>query len=134
VNRIARAIAAGDRIFQILDARRTITDEPGATPLEMEGLVEFHDVSFRYSKGAGEALDDVSFTAQPGQITALVGPTGSGKSSAVGLIPRFYDVTGGAVTIDGRDVREITLASLRSQIGIVLQESFLFSMTIRENI
>lgn len=134
VNRIARAIAAGDRIFEILDARRIIQDEPDARPIDMQGHVEFHDVSFRYSKGAAEALDEVSFTAKPGQITALVGPTGSGKSSAVGLIPRFYDVTGGQVTIDGRDVRQITLESLRAQIGIVMQESFLFSMTVRENI
>ncbi|HWV23850.1 MAG TPA: ABC transporter ATP-binding protein [Thermomicrobiales bacterium] len=134
VNRIARAIAAGDRIFEVLDARRIIKDEPDARPLAMQGLVEFQDVSFRYAKGAADALEHVSFTATPGQITALVGPTGSGKSSAIGLIPRFYDVTSGQVTIDSRDVRQITLESLRSQIGIVMQESFLFSMTVRENI
>lgn len=135
VNRIARAIAAGDRIFEVLDAKRIIQDEPDATPMpDMRGVVEFHDVSFSYAKSAADALNGVSFEAHPGQITALVGPTGSGKSSTMGLIPRFYDVTGGEVTIDGRDIRQITLDSLRAQIGIVMQESFLFSMTVRENI
>ena len=135
VNRMARAIASGDRIFEILDTKRSIRDAPDATPMpNMRGVVEFHDVSFGYAKGTTGALHHVSFQARPGQITALVGPTGSGKSSVVSLIPRFYDVAGGQVTIDGRDVRSITLSSLRSQIGIVMQESFLFSMTVRENI
>ncbi|HEV2074349.1 MAG TPA: ABC transporter ATP-binding protein [Thermomicrobiales bacterium] len=135
VNRMARAIASGDRIFEILDTKRSIKDAPDATTMpDMRGVVEFHDVSFGYAKGKADALHHVSFQARPGQITALVGPTGSGKSSVVSLIPRFYDVAEGQVTIDGRDVRSITLSSLRSQIGIVMQESFLFSMTVRENI
>lgn len=135
VNRVARAIASAERIFEILDTKPAIRDLPDAKPMpDMCGVVEFHDVSFGYAKGTTGALQNVSFTAHPGQITALVGPTGSGKSSVVGLIPRFYDTTSGTVTIDGVDVRSITLRSLRSQIGIVMQESFLFSMTVRENI
>lgn len=135
VNRVARAIASGERIFEILDTKVSIRDNPGATPLEnMRGVVEFHDVTFGYQKGGAPAIHNVTFEAHPGQITALVGPTGGGKSSVVSLIPRFYDPASGTVTIDGRDVREITLRSLRSQIGFVMQESFLFSMTVRENI
>jgi ATP-binding cassette, subfamily B, multidrug efflux pump len=135
VNRVARAIASGERIFEILDTKVSIRDNPGATPLEdMRGVVEFRDVTFGYQKGGSPALHNVTFEAHPGQITALVGPTGGGKSSIVSLIPRFYDPASGTVTIDGRDVREITLRSLRSQIGFVMQESFLFSMTVRENI
>lgn len=135
VNRVARAIASAERIFEILDTKPAIRDLPGAKPMtDMRGVVEFHDVSFSYAKGKTPALENVSFTACPGQITALVGPTGAGKSSIVSLIPRYYDTTSGTVTIDGVDVRNITLASLRSQIGIVMQESFLFSMTVRENI
>lgn len=134
VNRIARAIASGERIFEILDGKPNIQNQPGAAPLEMQGHVAFRDVSFQYRKRGAEALSHVSFEAHPNQITALVGPTGSGKSSVIGLIPRFYDANSGAVTIDGRDVREIDLDSLRGQVGIVMQDSFLFSMTIRENI
>ena len=134
VNRVARAIASAERIFEILDTRPAVADLPGARPRQLEGVVRFEDVSFRYARGRTEALSHVSFEARPGQITAIVGPTGSGKSTAVSLIPRFYDPTAGRVTIDGVDVREITLRSLRAQIGIVMQESFLFSMTVRENI
>lgn len=134
VNRIARAIASGERIFEILDAKPAIQNPPNVAPIDMQGHVAFHDVSFRYRKRSAEALSNVSFAAHPNQITALVGPTGSGKSSIIGLIPRFYDVNSGSVTVDGRDVREIDLDSLRSQVGIVMQDSFLFSMTIRENI
>src|SRR5699024_353874 len=135
VNRIARAIAGGDRIFEILDRKPSIADLPGARPMEeMHGVVTFDHVSFAYMGGHAEALDDVSFEARPGQIVALVGPTGAGKSSVVNLIPRFYEPTSGSVRIDGVDVREITLESLRSHIGVVMQESFLFSMTVRENI
>lgn len=134
VNRVARAIASGERIFEILDTKPGIQNAPDATPIAMQGNVEFRDVSFRYRKRGAEALSHVSFAAHPDQITALVGPTGSGKSSVISLIPRFYDVQSGAITIDDRDVREIELDSLRHQIGIVMQDSFLFSMTIRENI
>lgn len=134
VNRIARAIASGERIFEILDAKPAISNPENAQPLQMQGHVQFNDVTFQYRKRGAEALSHVSFEAHPDQMTALVGPTGSGKSSVIGLIPRFYDVNTGSVTIDGHDVREIDLGSLRSQVGIVMQDSFLFSMTIRENI
>jgi ATP-binding cassette subfamily B protein len=135
VNRIARALASGERIFEVLDRKPAIADLPGARPMDaMRGVVTFDHVSFIYKGSRADALDDVSFEAHPGQIVALVGPTGSGKSSVINLIPRFYDPTSGTVRIDGVDVREITLASLRQHIGIVMQESFLFSMTVRENI
>jgi len=135
VNRIARALASADRIFEILDRRPEVTDLPGARPMEeMQGVVTFDHVSFAYTGAHEHALHDVSFEARPGQVTALVGPTGAGKSSVVSLIPRFYDPTSGTVRIDGVDVRDITLSSLRRHIGVVMQESFLFSMTIRENI
>jgi ATP-binding cassette, subfamily B, multidrug efflux pump len=135
VNRVARAIASGERIFEILDTKSAIKDSADATPMpDMRGEVRFENVSFGYQRGGTDALQEVSFEARPGQITALVGPTGGGKSSVVSLIPRFYDPTTGQVTIDGRDIRGVTLRSLRSQIGFVMQESFLFSMTIRENI
>ncbi len=134
VNRIARAIASAERIFEILDTKPSIKNAADAETVELQGEVEFHNVTFRYQKRGAEALHDVSFVAKPNQVTALVGHTGSGKSSVIGLIPRFYDTNGGTVTIDGRDVRTIDLASLRRQVGIVMQDSFLFSMTIRENI
>jgi ATP-binding cassette subfamily B protein len=135
VNRIAQAIASGERIFEILDTRPRIADLPGAQPAEnLTGHLAFDHVDFRYSSARAETLHDVSFEAVPGQMVALVGPTGSGKSSVISLVPRFYDPTSGAVRIDGRDIREFTLQSLRRNIGIVMQETFLFSMTVRENI
>lgn len=135
VNRVAQAIASGERIFEILDTRPRITNRPDARPLEdPRGVVTFDNVSFRYSGARGETLHDVSFEARPGEFVALVGPTGSGKSSVISLIPRFYDPTSGAVKFDGTDIREFTLESLRRQIGVVMQETFLFSMTIHENI
>jgi ATP-binding cassette subfamily B multidrug efflux pump len=135
VNRIARAIASGERIFDTLDTRPSIVAKPDAIALDpMRGEVRFDDVSFAFAGTRKDALRGVSFTAEPGTVTALVGPTGSGKTTIVNLIPRFYDVTAGRVSIDGHDVRDLTLESLRSQIGIVLQETFLFSISIRENI
>ncbi len=135
VNRVARALASAERTFEMLDRRPAIANLPHAEPMEaMRGDVEFDHVSFSYVGGLGAALHDVSFAAHPGQVTALVGATGSGKSSVVNLIPRFYDRAEGTVRIDNTDVRDITLDSLRSNIGVVMQESFLFSMTIRENI
>ena len=135
INRIARAIASGERIFETLDTRPTITERPGAIALKpMRGEVAFDDVSFVFAGTRRNALESISFSARPGSVTALVGPTGSGKTSVVNLIPRFYDASTGSVTIDGRDVRDLTLESIRSQIGIVLQETFLFSVTISENI
>ena len=135
VNRMAKAIASGERIFEILDTKSKIANLPGAQPMpDMNGIVTFEDVEFRFTGAASEALRNISFTAEPGQMVALVGPTGSGKSSVISLIPRFYDVSAGKVCIDGVDVRDITLESLRSKIGIVMQETFLFSVTVGENI
>lgn len=135
VNRMAKAVASGERIFEILDTKSKIADLPGARPMPgMKGVVTFQDVEFRFTGATSEALSDISFTAEPGQMIALIGPTGSGKSSVISLIPRFYDATAGTVSVDGVDVRDITLDSLRSQIGIVMQETFLFSVTVGENI
>jgi ATP-binding cassette subfamily B protein len=133
-SQIARAAVSAGRIFEILDTRNEVTDRPGATALPaVSGRVAFEDVTFRYA-GDTTVLDQVSFVAEPGQTVALVGQTGSGKSTIINLIPRFYDVTSGRITIDGRDVREVTLDSLRAQIGIVLQDTTLFSGSIRDNI
>jgi len=132
---MTRAAASAQRVFEVLDAVSEVQDRPGATPLPaIQGRVAFEDVSFRYAGAEHDALSQVSFAAEPGQTVAVVGTTGSGKSTIINLIPRFYDVRSGRVTIDGYDVRDVTLESLRSQIGIVLQETVLFSGTIRENI
>lgn len=132
---IARAGASARRIFEILDAQSEVTDQPGAVPLPaIQGRVAFEEVSFRYLGGERDTLSHVSFVAEPGQTVAVLGATGSGKSTIINLIPRFYDVTGGRVTVDGYDVCGVTLDSLRSQIGLVLQETTLFSGTIRDNI
>lgn len=130
-----QAAASGARIFEILDAQNDVRDAPDAKPLgEIEGRVEFDNVTFRYFSSGEPVLDHVSFVAEPGQTVALLGATGSGKSTIINLIPRFYDVSEGAVRIDGIDVRDVTLESLRRQIGIVLQETRLFAGTIRDNI
>jgi len=135
VNRIARAIASGERIFGTLDTKPKIEDRPDAIELtKARGDVRFDDVSFAFAGTRRAALENVSFTAEPGQIVALVGPTGAGKSAIVNLIPRFYDARSGRVLVDGHDVRDLTLNSLRRQIAIVPQETFLFSVSIRENI
>lgn len=132
---IARAGVSAGRVFEILDAPLEVEDLPDARRLSsITGRVEFRDVHFRYPGGDREVLRGVSFTAEPGQTVAILGTTGSGKSTMVNLLPRFYDVTEGGVLIDGSDVREVTLASLRSQIGIVLQETLLFSGSVRDNI
>jgi ATP-binding cassette, subfamily B, multidrug efflux pump len=135
VNRIARAIASGERIFETLDTKSDIVEKPGALDLRpMRGEVTFDNVSFSYPGATRDALSDVTFTASPGERIALLGPTGSGKSTIINLLPRFYDVTAGRILVDGHDIRDLTLESLRSQIGTVLQETFLFSTTVRENI
>ncbi len=132
---IARAAASGRRIFEILDAQAEVTDRPGAQPLPpIQGRVAFENVTFRYIGGERDTLSQVSFVAEPGQTVAILGATGAGKSSIINMVPRFYDVTGGRVLVDGYDVRDVTLDSLRAQIGIVLQETILFSGTIRDNI
>ena len=131
---ISQAIACGDRIFEILDAESEVQESPDALPLpEVEGHVRFENVSFAYF-GRRSVLKNITLDAQRGKIIALLGTTGSGKSTIINLIPRFYDVTQGRVTIDGIDVRDVTLNSLREQIGIVLQETTLFADTVRANI
>ncbi len=135
VNSLARALASGQRIFQILDEPPAQGETGGTVNLErMVGLVEFRDVSFRYPETTGDALSHISFRAEPGQRIALLGAPGSGKSTITALIPRFYEVSSGAVLIDGIDVRDLSLDSLRRHIGIVPQETFLFSVSLRENI
>jgi ATP-binding cassette subfamily B protein len=130
----SRAMASGRRVFEVLDQVSPVRDKPSAIDIDkIEGLVAFENVSFSYDSH-GTALKDINFEAKPGQIIALVGASGSGKSTVANLIPRFYDVTTGRITIDGIDVRDLTLASLRRHIGIVHQDTFLFSATIKENI
>lgn len=135
ITQMAQASASANRIFEILDTPSEVTNRPGAITLPpIRGRVAFENVTFRYFGGSDPVLQDVSFVAEPGQTVALLGATGSGKSTIINLIPRFYDVSAGRVTIDSHDVRDVTLESLRSQIGIVLQETTLFSGTIRDNI
>jgi ATP-binding cassette subfamily B multidrug efflux pump len=132
---ISRAGASAQRVFDVLDAPLDVKDAPDASILlPISCRVDFDDVSFRYPGSEREILSGVSFTARPGQTVAILGTTGSGKSTLINLIPRFYDVTRGAVRLDGNDVRDVTLSSLRSQIGIVLQETRLFSGTVRDNV
>jgi ABC-type multidrug transport system fused ATPase/permease subunit len=135
MNSVARAIASGERIFEIIDTRPAIRDAPGARDIDRpQGDVRFENVSFAYPHAPTPALHDINVQARPGDVVAIIGMTGSGKSSLVSLIPRFYDVSAGRVTIDGIDVRDITRSSLRQCVSIVMQESFLFSTTIRDNI
>jgi len=134
VGNAEQAIAAGGRIFEILETVPDIRNAPDAVPLgKVEGRVEFSQVSFSYD-GNQPVLCDIDVTIEPGTIVALVGEAGSGKSTLVNLIPRFYDPSAGAVKIDGIDVRKVTLESLRRQVGIIPQEPFIFSTSIRENI
>ena len=137
----ARAQASARRVIEVLDVTVDIVDNPATTagaafPPLGAGKVEFRDVDFKYSlSGAGdEVLSDISFSAEPGEVVAIVGGTGSGKSTLVNLIPRLYDVSAGAVLVDGRDVRSYPLDTLRGGIGVVLQDNTLFSGTIRENL
>jgi ATP-binding cassette subfamily B protein len=133
---IAAASASSTRIMEVLDAEPEVKDKPDAIILDtIQGRVEFKNVSFTYGDAGGSpALSDISFTAEPGEKVALLGQTGSGKSSLIHLIPRFYDAVKGQVTIDGVDVRNIKMSSLRSHISISPQEAILFSGTIRDNI
>jgi len=135
VTQMGQAAASADRIFEILDAKSDIVDKPNASKLPaVKGNVKFENVTFRYVGGGEPVLKNVTFEAKPGETVALLGATGSGKTSIINLLPRFYDPTEGRITIDGHDLRDVTLDSLRSQIGIVLQETTLFSGTIAENI
>ncbi len=131
---IQKAMAAADRVFDIMDLDEKITDVPGAKPLPpIKGKVEFKDITFSYKEGQ-PALQHISLKAEPGQMIALVGPSGSGKSTIANLIPRFYDVDSGVITIDDHDIRQVTADSLREQIGLVPQETMLFSTSVMENI
>ena len=131
---VAMAIAGGERIFEILDTKSQVAEAPDADPLPpVRGHVRFEHVSFGYIS-RHMVLQDIDFDVKPGQVVALLGATGSGKSSIINLLPRFYDPTAGRITVDGYDIRTVTLASLRDQIAIVLQETTLFAASVYENI
>ena len=135
ISQMSQASASADRIFEILDAQNDVVDQPNAKALPpVEGKVAFDSVTFRYFGSSDPVLSEISFEAEQGQTVALLGATGSGKTTIINLIPRFYDVSEGRVLIDGHDVRDVQIESLRRQIGIVLQETNLFSGTIRDNI
>jgi ABC-type multidrug transport system fused ATPase/permease subunit len=135
IGQAQRATASGERIFEILDEPEGISDRPDARDLPADGTgrIRFEGVVFEYGEG-GRVLDGIDLELEPGRTVALIGHTGSGKTTLASLVPRFYDVTEGRVTVDGVDVRNLKLASLRRQIGIVAQDPFLFSATVRENI
>jgi len=132
---LQQAIAASERIFEMLDTHTEVGEQPGAQPLPpFRGTIQFAEVGFGYDDGPGRILRNVSFSVGAGQMIAIVGRSGAGKTTLVNLLPRFYDVSTGAIAIDGRDIRSVTLASLRAQIGIVTQETVLFDDTIANNI
>ena len=134
VNSYARAASGGQRLFEILDTESEVVETPNARELgRVEGQVRFEDVSFSYEEGK-PVLKGITFEAEPGKVVALLGPPGSGKSSVANLLPRFYDVGSGRITIDGIDIRDVSLKSLRHNIGIVQQDVFLFGAGLRENI
>jgi ABC-type multidrug transport system fused ATPase/permease subunit len=134
INWFMRGLSGGTRIFALLDTEPAIKDAPDALALqEVKGHVQFEHVSFAYGNGR-EVLHDINIEARPGKVVALLGATGSGKSTILHLLPRFYDVTAGRVLVDGHDVREVTQSSLRRNVGLVLQDVFLFNATIRDNI
>jgi len=133
-NVFQEAIAAGERIFELFDEPSEVQDAPDAAPLPtIAGEVEFDNVRFRYGTGE-EVLHNVSFRMAPGEVVALVGPSGAGKTSIANLLCRFYDPIEGRVMVDGHDLRRVTLASLRSQVAVVLQDTFLFNTTVRANL
>ena len=134
INSFSRAASSGERIFDVLDAESPVLEKPNAKVMSRsQGHVLFNDVSFSYDEKI-PALKDVEIDAPPGSITAILGAPGSGKSTIVNLLPRFYDITSGNITIDNQDIRDFTLESLRSNVGIVQQDVYLFSATIRDNI
>jgi ATP-binding cassette subfamily B multidrug efflux pump len=135
ISLMSQAAASATRVYDILDTQNEVEDRPDAVEIgQVQGCVTFENVSFKYFKRGNYVLRDVSFEALPGQTIALLGATGSGKTTIINLLPRFYDASEGRVMIDDQDVRDVTLNSLRQQIGIVLQETTLFSGTIRDNI
>jgi subfamily B ATP-binding cassette protein MsbA len=134
-NIVQQAIAAGERIFELLDQKPEIQDAPDAVDLEtVEGHIAFEHVWFRYTPDGEEVLQDVSFEMRPGEVVALVGPSGAGKTSIANLICRFYDPIQGRITLDGHDLRQVKVASLRKHVAVVLQDTFLFNTTVRENL
>jgi len=134
VGQYQRAMASGERVFEVLDEHRDVVERPGARPLpDGPGALAFRSVGFGYEPGR-EVLSEIELEIEAGQTVALIGPTGCGKTTLTALIPRFYDVNRGSVTLDGLDVRDATLDSLRGAIGIVGQDTFLFSTTVAENI
>ncbi|HEX5167310.1 MAG TPA: ABC transporter ATP-binding protein [Thermomicrobiales bacterium] len=135
MNSVARAIASGERIFEVIDSRPVIRDSPNAIELaEPRGEIRLEDVTFTYPHAPRPALTNVSVDAGPGEVIGLIGTTGSGKSSLTALVARFYDVSSGRITFDGVDIRDLKLSFLRRNVGFVMQETFLFSTTIRDNI
>ena len=133
---IPRAAVSGKRIADVLETPFVITDpeQPTELPEPVRGLVEFHDVDFRYPEAEEDVLHDISFRAEPGEVTAIIGSTGSGKSTLINLLPRFFDVTKGAITVDGVDIRNLTQKQLRDQIGYAPQKGLLFSGTVASNL
>jgi len=131
---ITRSLALFDRIFQYLDIKQDIVDRPNAVKLnEIEGSIKFKNVNFAYNE-KNETLKDINIEVEPGKLIALVGPSGAGKTTITYMLPRLYDINSGSITIDGMDIRNVTIESLRSQIGIVTQDTYLFNTTIRENL
>jgi len=134
IGSFSRAISSGKRLFEVLDAQSPVVEKPDAKEMERsEGFVRFEDVSFSYDPRI-PALKNIDVSAAPGSITAILGAPGSGKTTIINLLPRFYEVTQGRVSIDNQDIRDFTLASLRRNVGIVQQDIFLFSATIQDNI
>ncbi|MHB9034331.1 MAG: ABC transporter ATP-binding protein, partial [Anaerolineae bacterium] len=133
---LPRASVSGGRIAEVLDTKPSITDPqtPRQLPQPAQGNVEFRNVSFHYDGGEANAISGINFTSKPGQTTAIIGPTGAGKSTIVNLIPRFYEVSEGGIYLDGVDIRELRQADLRDQVGYVPQKSVLFTGTIESNL
>jgi ATP-binding cassette subfamily B protein len=133
---LQQSVTAAERVFEVLDTRPEVKDAPGAEAVAIKGRIDFDHVGFRYqeSDSPDPVLADISFTVQPGELVGIVGHSGSGKTTLVNLLLRFYDVTEGAIKIDGRDLRKIQSRCLREQISMVLQEPFLFTGTIADNI
>src|SRR5262249_9629161 len=132
---LQQTVAASERIFELLDVHTEVREKPNAPALEpFRHAIEFRNVSFRYDGGSDRILRGVSLSVAAGQMIAIVGRSGAGKTTLVNLLPRFYDVAGGEIFIDGVDIREVTLASLRQQIGLVTQETVLFDDTVANNI
>jgi ATP-binding cassette subfamily B protein len=135
VNNAARAVSSGHRLFEVLDLDPTIRDRAGAQSLVVpRGVLRFENVEFAYDSGGPAALTDISFEVERGKTLGILGPPGSGKSTLAQLVPRFYDVTSGRITIDGQDIRDVTLDSLRKAVGIVQQDTFLFDSSVTDNV